>query len=127
MSQNLLDDRQGDTGFNQVGRVGMVQRMHVRLLLDAALLEGRLEGQLEILGLNRRPRFRTQTTGEKPERRPMSEPKLPEQFQGLLGQRHITFLGSFAPNSQLHQLSVDVFDPEKSSFAQAQAAGINGG
>ena len=65
---------------------------------------------------------------EEPLRVTMGFPLFPEQLEGPFGQGDVAVARAFAgADVQEHALGIDVGNLQMQTFAQAQAAGINGG
>ena len=105
----------------------------MRLFFDATGLERQAEGPLQC-GVAHRlgggaGALAAVTLGRKEQRgMPMGFPLLTQQQQGALRQRDVAVLVTFAAaDVQEHALRINVGNLEAQAFAQAQAAGIDGG
>ncbi|HRZ35817.1 MAG TPA: hypothetical protein P5534_05565 [Candidatus Paceibacterota bacterium] len=119
--------------FEQVSCVAVTQRMDVGGLLDAAGLEDEAEGALEGgaahgAGGGGGTLAVVAFGGEEQVRMAMGFPALAQQEQGALGQGDVAVAIALAGTDvEEHALGVDVADFEVKGFAQAQAAGVDGG
>jgi len=118
--------------FQQVRRVGMAQGVDVRGFVHAAGPERQTKGPLQRgarhrLGGGGRA-LTTVTLGGKEQRgMAMRLPLLPQELQSAVRQGNITVPIAFAgADMQEHPLGINVADRQAQSFAQTQAAGING-
>jgi hypothetical protein len=118
--------------LQQVGRIRMAQGVDVRLLFDAAGLEGEAEGPLQRGTAHRfGGAAGAQPTvplgGKEQDRMAMRFPLLAQEQQRAPGQRDIAVLIAFAgADVNEHPLGINVADLQAQPFAQAQAAGVNG-
>ncbi len=119
--------------LKEVGRVGMAQRVHVGGLLEAAGLESQTKSPLQSGAAHRRGGgggavASSSAFGRKQEHgMAMGFPLLAQQFQGALGQRHVTVTIAFAAaDVEEHALGVNVAHLETETFTQTQAAGVDG-
>jgi len=56
----------------------------------------------------------------------MSQPMMPQQCQGAVGQGHVAIFAAFSLNHVDHlAITVDIFHPQLGSFQQAQSASID--
>ena len=107
--------------------------MDVGALGDATGLQGEAEGALEggaahELGGGGGTLTTMALGGEEEPGMVMGFPELAQPEQGALGQRHVTVaIALAAANVQQGALAIDVADLQAKTFAQAQAAGIDGG
>ena len=117
--------------FQQVGGVGMSQRVNVRVLFDAALIEGQAEGALErgaAQGFGGGAGALAGMTPGRKEQRGMTVrfPLLAQQPERAHGQRDVTILIALAGTDvNEHALGINVAHFQTQAFAQAQAAGID--
>jgi hypothetical protein len=100
---------------------------------DAAGLERQPEGPLQ-RGAAHRPGGRRGALaavplgGKEQPGMPMGFPLLAQELERALGQRDVAVEIAFAgPNVQEHALRIDIAHLQAQAFAQAQAAGVNGG
>jgi len=118
--------------LQQMGRVGMAQRMNVRWLGDATGLESETKRALQRGAAHRfggTARAQSAMTFGRKEQDGMvvGFPLLAQAQQRARGQRYVAILIAFASaDVQEHALGIDVADFQPKPFAQAQAAGING-
>ncbi len=132
MAEVDLDLTQVLTPLQEMGRVTMAQRMDMSSLLEATGSPGQTEGPLQSTVLDRFGgggcALSAMTfAGEKPQLVPMGFPLFSEQLQSALGQGDIAVTTAFAgADVQEHALGIDVGNLQIQTFAQAQAAGING-
>ena len=111
----------------------LTQRMDVSGFLEAAGLEGEAEGALEGgpahgAGGGGGAFAVVAFGGEEQARMAMGFPALAQQEQGALGQGDVAVAVAFAgADVKEHTLGVAVADFEVKGFAQAQAAGVDGG
>ena len=135
--QNTVPERRFDTQARS-GRhspeIGIVtQRMRVGVLFDAAGAQGQAESPLQGGAAHRlRGGGSTLTavtfSGEEQRGMAVGLPRLAQQFQGALGNRHVAVAVAFAPaDVQEHAPGVDVAHLQPESFSQTQAAGIDRG
>mgnify|MGYP007017464123 CR=1 FL=1 len=106
--------------------------MDVRRLFHSAGLEGQAEGALERGAAHRfggGGGAQTAVTfgGEDQGWMAMRFPELAQELQGAFGQGNVTVLIAFAtPDVQEHPFGIHVANLEAQTFAQAQAAGVDG-
>jgi len=119
--------------LQQMRRIRMAQGVDVRLLFDAAGLEGQPEGPLQ-RGAAQRPGSgacalaAVPLGGEEQCGMAMRFPLLAQEQQRAFGQRDIAVLVALAAaDVQEHAFRIDIADLEPHAFAQPQAAGIDGG
>ena len=135
--QNTVPERRFDTQARS-GRhspeIGIVtQRMRVGVLFDAAGAQGQAECPLQGGAAHRlRGGGSTLTavtfSGEEQRGMAVGLPRLAQQFQGALGNRHVAVAVAFAPaDVQEHAPGVDVAHLQLQAFSQTQAAGIDRG
>ena len=117
--------------FEQMRGVGVAQRVNVRLLFDAAAIEGEAEGALQRGATHRFGRgARTQPAvafgGKEQDRMAVRLPLLAQENQGALWQRDVTVLIALArPDVQEHAFGINVTNLQAQAFPEAQAAGVN--
>jgi len=119
--------------FEQVSRVRVTQAMDMGLFLDATGVQGQAEGALEGGATHRfggggGPLAVVSLGGEQEPGMAMGFPAFPEQEQGALRQGDVAVAVALAgADVEEHALGVDVADFQVEGFAQAQAAGVDGG
>ena len=118
-------------GVEQMGGVGMPERMHGGVLVDAGFFESGPEGGLDAA---QRHRFRggvglvlAASGGRKePDRVVVGEPILSQQGSRRLGQRHVAVLAPFAEaHMQQHPGLVEIRALDVQRFFQTQAATVD--
>jgi len=120
------------TLFEQVGGVGVPQRMDMGLLFNAAGIEGQAESTLEggaahRLGRGGSAQAAVTFGGKKEGWMAMGFPLLAQEEQGALGQGDVAIAIAFArADMQEHASGIDVGNLEAQAFAQTQTAGVNG-
>ena len=133
MAEILLDEPEVDTGFQQVGGVGVAQGVDAGFLAEAAGPKSGAKGILDVADghgsfgggtVNATP----SGSGENPNRVAVGFPVLAEPLQGRVRQGDITIFAPLAA-MDVNQLAgaVDVADLKVSAFLQAQAARVNSG
>jgi len=119
--------------FEQVGGVGMTQGVDMGLLGEGGCLQRETEGALQgaaAHGLGGGGGFLVAVTfaGEEQRGMAMGFPLLAQEVEGALGQWDIPVPVALAGADVEEQaFGVDVADLEAQGFAQAQAAGVDGG
>jgi hypothetical protein len=119
--------------FEQVGRVGMAQRVDMSAFSDAAGLEGEAEGALERGALNRlgggRRAFAVVAFAGKEQRRmTVSFPEFAQEPERAFWEGNVAVASALAgADVEETPLGIDVAHFQVQGFAQAQAAGIDGG
>jgi hypothetical protein len=101
MSEVALDDAEIDAVFEQMGRVGVTQRMHRGLLANGTPLDGASQAGLETRARDGAPVV-SQAVGEamaggggkEPVARAVSLPVVPQQDESALCRRHSTGAGA---------------------------------
>ena len=117
--------------LQQVGGVGMAQRVDVGGLADAAGCERQAEGPLQRGTIQRAGGGGGALAGtplgrEEQARMAMGLPVLPQEFQRALRQRDVAVLVALAAaDVQEHASRINVAHLQLEGFAQAQAAGVN--
>ncbi len=117
--------------LQQMGGVGVAQRMNMRVLGDGAGLERQAEGALERgaahrFGSGARPQAAVTLGGKEPGRMPVRFPLFAQELEDALGQGDVTILIAFAgADVQEHALGVNVGNLQAQTFAQTQATGVN--
>ena len=110
----------------------LAQGVDVRLLFDAAGLEGEAEGPLQRGAAHRfgggAGALAAMALGGKEQcGMAMRFPLLAQEQQGALGQWDVAIPIAFAsPDVEKHPFGIDVTDLEIQTFAQAQPTGVNG-
>lgn len=131
VAQINLDLTQVFPLLQQMGRVGVAQRMNVRPLGDAAGFEREAEGPLQRgaahrFGSGARPQTAVTFGGKEPGRMPVRFPLFAQEQQCAFGQGDVTVLIAFAgADVQQHALRIDVGNLEAQPFTQAEAAGVD--
>jgi hypothetical protein len=118
--------------LKEMRRVGMAKGVYVRLLLDAAGLEGETEATLQG-GATQRTSSRGRsgasaaTFGREQERGvAMGFPQLAEQFEGALGQGHVAISIALATaDVEEHAFGIDVAHLQAQAFTQTKPAGVD--
>ena len=134
MAHVALDDAQIDAGFEEVGGVGMAQRVYGNSLFsDAGIKLGVTEGALDTtfshgsLSL-RCPLAASAEGGEEKTGMAVGEPVTAQELKGGLGQREVAILGALTTvDMDHHALTIDIRDFEMESFVESEAAGVDGG
>ena len=134
MAHVALDDAQVDTGFEEVGGVGVAQGVNRNAFFaHASVPLGLAKGALDaIFGhrmdcLIKARSFSTQGWEEKTGMA-VGTPVLAQQMKSGVGQRDIAVLGALAAmDMDHHALAIDIGDFQMKSFVKAQTAGVDGG
>lgn len=134
MAHVALDGAQIDSGFEEVGGVGVAQRMNSdSLFTDCGIKLGAPKGALDTaFGHGSESLFGSFAVSakgwkDKP-RMAVGQPIAAQELQGRLGKRDVAILGAFATvDMDHHALAIDIGDFEMESFVQPQAAGVYGG
>lgn len=119
--------------LEQVGCIAVPKAMDMGLFLDAAGLEGEAEGALEggaahRLGGGGSALAVVAFGGEEQAGMAMGFPAFAQQEQGALGQGDVAIPVALAGTDvEEHAPGIDVADFQMQGFAQAQAAGVEGG
>ena len=134
MAHVALDDAQVDSGFEEVGGIGMTKRMDgdslftdggikfsaTKSTLDTAFGHGSLSVLCSCAA--------SAEGREEKARMAVGEPIAAQQMKSGLGQRDVAILGALAAVDMDHHAgAIDIGDFEMESLVQAQAAGIDGG
>jgi len=134
MSQGALDKTGSDTRFEQMGGVGMAQRMDGHTGVgDPGTLWSFAEGALDTGAPHGAGRRRTvfllaPSGGKTPGRVTMGFPRGPQPHQGLFGQGDVPVFGALATmDMDLEALSIDGRDLEIESLREPEAQAIDGG
>jgi hypothetical protein len=133
MAHVALDDAQVDTGFEEVGGVGMAQRVYGNSLFsDAGIKLGATESALDTtfshgsLSL-RCPLAASAKGGEDKTGMAVGEPVAAQELKRRLGQREVAILGALTTvDMDHHALTIDIGDFEMESFVESEAAGVDG-
>ncbi len=132
VAEALLNDPQVDAGFQQVGRVRMAQRVHMRALVKAALPDRPAKGALQTAARDRPPVMGeavgepvSRRRGKEPGRRAMGPPVGAEHRQEGRGERHVPVLIALAANVQDEAGAVDLGHLQTRPFQQAQPARVD--
>jgi hypothetical protein len=118
--------------LKEMSRITVAQTVNVGGLLDSAGLKGEAEGALQSGAIDRLGRGESALTAvtfgrEKPLRVTMGLPLLAEPLQGALGQGNAAIRIALArANVQEPALGIHIRDLEVQTFAQAQAARVDG-
>jgi len=132
VAQDLLDDAEIHALFQQMGSVGMAQRMDRGPLVHTGLGQGLLEGDLDagdrqgLLGGWLPPPAATGSR-EEPLRMAMGLPELSQKFKSPPGQRDVAILVPLAADVQEQAVAVDIGNLQGPAFGQAQPAGVDRG
>ena len=134
VSHVALDDAQVDSGFEEMGGVGMTKRMdRDSFFTDCSIKLGATKGALDTtfghgsLSLFCSSAASTQGREEKAWVA-VGEPIAAQEMESGLGQRDVAILGAFAAVDMDHHAgAIDIGDFEMESLVQAQAAGVDGG
>jgi hypothetical protein len=117
--------------FEQMGGVGVPERMDMRQFVDSALLDGPPEGGLEARARDgtraRRDevlRAAADRRGKQPLRRPVGAPVCAEHGQCVHGHGDVAVLPTFAVDVQESPSAVHIGDLEVGPFPQAQPADV---
>ena len=132
MTQDLLDNAQIYSLFQEMGSIGMAQGMDGGFFVYTGLGQGLLEGDLNTgygHGLISDCLSMPAATGrrEEPVLIAVSLPELSEEFQSAVGQGDVAVLVALASDMEEHAVAVDVGDLQGSAFGQSQPAGVDGG
>jgi hypothetical protein len=118
--------------LQEVRRIRVAQGVDVRLLFDAAGLEGKAESALQRgtahrFGGGAGAQPTVPLGGKEQCGMAMRFPLLAQEQQGAFGQRDIAVLVTLAAaDVNEHPFGINVADLQAQPFAQAQAAGVNG-
>lgn len=132
MAQELLNEAKVDSGFQQMSRPGMAKRMDTGKLIDPALLESFLEGNLNAalwhgFGGTGHVNAASTRSREDEEGIAVSYPVASEDLQSVLRKGDKAVFGSLAmSHMDEHAGAVDVGDPKVSAFLQTQATRVDG-
>lgn len=131
MAEVDLDLAEVFAAFEQVSGITMAQSVDMRVFPDAAGLQPEAKGTLESGAAHRLGRGGSALTGMAPGGEEqcgmaMGLPELTQPQEGALGQRDITIALAFTMDVEETAFGVDVVDLQAQSFAQAQAAGVDG-
>ena len=119
--------------LQEMGRIGMAQRMNMGGFFDAAGAQGQTEAALQGGAAHRfggggRAQAAVAFGGEEPAGMAVGAPELAQPLEGALRQGHeavpIAFAGA---DVEEHPLGIDVTDFQPEGFAQTQTAGVNRG
>ena len=119
--------------FEQMGSVGMAQRVDMGVLLDAAGAQSQTEGALERGAAHRlggRGCAQAVVAFGREEQRGMfvGSPLLAQEVERALGQRDVTIgVALAAANVEQHPFGIDIADCQRQAFTEPQAAGIDRG
>ena len=119
--------------FEQMGGVGMAQRVDMGVLLDAAGAQGQTEGALEggaahRLGGGGGAQAVVAFAREQQRGMAMSFPQRAQEVERALRQRNVTIrVALAAANVEQHPFGVDVADFQRQAFTEPQTAGIDRG
>jgi hypothetical protein len=119
--------------FQQVRGIGMAQGVDVRGFLHAAGFEGKAEDALQSAAVHRlggsgSAEAAVTFAGKEKGGMTVASPLLAQKRQRAGGQRDVTILVALAsPDVEEHSFRIDVAHLKANTFAQSQAAGINGG
>jgi hypothetical protein len=119
--------------LQEMGRIGMPQRMNMGGLFDAAGAQGQTEATLQGGAAHRfggggSAQAAVAFGGEEPAGMAVGAPELAQPFEGALRQGHVAVTIAFAgADVEEHPLGIDVADFQREGFAQTQAAGVNRG
>lgn len=118
--------------FQQVGCVTVAQRMYMSGFAHVADVQGQTKSPLQSAAVDGfsgggRSVARVAFSGEEQSGMAMSLPQFPESFQSALRKRNVAVAVAFAAaDMQEHALWIDVADGDLQTFAQTQAARIDG-
>ena len=116
--------------LQKMRRVGMAQRVHMGILLDAALLQGQSKSPLERAAahrfVGRGGTLAMMAFGRKePDGIAMSFPEGAQMFEGACWQGDITVAIAFAgADVQEHPSGINVGNPQMQTLTQTQSAGV---
>jgi hypothetical protein len=134
MAHVSLDDPQIDSGFEEMGGIGVAEGMNGdSLFSDSSSNLGTAEGALDTaFGHGQRSVFCSVPISakcrEEQSRVAVGEPMAAEQIEGGLGERHIAILGTLsAVDMDHHTVAVNIGDFEVETFVKSEAAGVDGG
>jgi hypothetical protein len=134
MAHVALDDAQVDSGFEEMGGIGMTKRMDGdSLFTDCGIKLGAAKGALDTAfghgSLSLFSFCAASTEGrEEKARMAVGEPIAAQELKSGLGQRDVAILGALAAVDMDHHAgAIDIGDFEMESLVQAQAAGIDSG
>jgi hypothetical protein len=134
MAHVALDDAQVDSGFEEMGGIGMTKRVYGNtLFMDCGIELGATESALDTaFGHGSLSLFCSRAASaegwEEKARMAVGEPIAAQELKSGLGQRDVAILGAFAAVDMDHHAgAIDIGDFEMESLVQAQAAGIDGG
>lgn len=119
--------------FEQMSGVGMAQGVDVSVLFDAAGFKRQTKGPLQrgaLDGLGGGGGIVAAVALAREEQLGVvvSSPLLAQQIEGACGKGHVAIaIALAAADVQEHALGIDVGHAQVEAFAQAQAAGVNGG
>jgi hypothetical protein len=134
MAHVALDDPQVDSGFEEMGGIGVTQGMDGDgLFSDACSNLGPTEGTLDtafghgrgsgVCSITASAKSREEEAGVT-----VGGPIASEQLEGGKGERDVAILGTLSPVDMDHHASgIDIGDFEMETFVESQAAGIDGG
>jgi hypothetical protein len=134
MAHVSLDDPQVDSGFEEMGGIGVAQGVNGDGLFAYSCsnfgpTEGALDttfghGRLSLLGSC----AASAKGGEEETRVAVGYPIAAEQMEGGLGERDVAILGALPTvDMDHHPVAVDIGDFEMESLVKSQAAGVDGG
>lgn len=133
VTEVVLDLAEVLATFQQIRRVGMSQRVDMRVLFDSAGAQGQTEGPLE-RGMGHRfgggggAQAVVSLAWEHQGGMAMRYPEFTQELERALGQRDVAVGVAFAAaNVQEHPLPIDVADFQMEPFTKPQAAGIDRG
>ncbi len=128
-----LDEAEIHAGFEQMGRVGVPQRVDVGPLVHAALLAGPDKGRLQTRAGNRAgpggdevARALAKRRGKQPLRRAVGAPVRAQQGQRVHRQGDVAVAPALAMDVQQPSGAVHVGDLEVGALHQAQPADVDG-
>lgn len=133
MAEVDLDLAQVLSLLKQVSRVTVAKRVDMSFLFDAALFECFAKSQLQGASVHRCGGRGSSGSAPSSGREEevwvtMSSPELAQQIQSAEGQRNVTIPIAFATaDMEQHPFTVNVFNLQSQTVAQAQAAGIDRG
>lgn len=134
MAHVALDDAQVDSGFEEVGGVGMTKRVNGdSFFSDGGIKLGAAKGALDTafghgsLSLCGACAASTESREDKA-RMAVSRPIAAQQLKSGLRQRDVAILSALAAvDMDHHARAIDIGDFEMEPFVKSQAAGIDGG
>jgi hypothetical protein len=134
MAHVALDDPQVDSGFEEMGGIGVTQGMDGDgLFVDSGSNFGPAEGALDTAFGHGRGSLLCSITASAKSREEeagvtVGGPIASEQMEGGKGERDVAILGPLATVDMDHHTGgIDIGDFEMESFVESQAAGIDGG